>query len=94
MESRAPYGKTDRLSIRVSERDKGTLEAAAALSGVSASHFIVREAMTAAEDVLADQTRFTLDADHWDAFCERLDAEPRDLPTLKRIACEPSPFDV
>lgn len=93
MESRARYGKTDRLSIRVSEEDKQTLETAAELSGVTASHFIVREALAAADDLLAEQTRFTLGAEAWEAFCERLDAGPRELPRIQRTEREPSPFD-
>jgi uncharacterized protein (DUF1778 family) len=93
MEDRAPYGKTDRLSIRISEVDKATLESAAQLSGLSAGGFVVREALAAAQTLLADNTRYVLDDERWDALCARLDKPPRDLPAIRRVAREPSPFD-
>lgn len=93
MEDRAPYGKTDRLSIRISETDKATLESAAQLSGLSASGFVVREALAAAQTLLADNTRYVLDAEEWDALCAKLDEPPRNLPAIERLASEPSPFD-
>lgn len=93
MEDRAPYGKTDRLSIRISESDKATLESASQLAGLSASGFVVREALAAAQTLLADNTRFVLDEEQWAALCARLDEPSRDLPTIRRVASEPSPFD-
>lgn len=47
----------------------------------------------AADETLADRTRFGLDADRWKAFLKALDAPPRELPRLARLFREPSVFD-
>lgn len=41
----------------------------------------------------APRQRFALDADQWIAFLAALDAPPRELPRLKRLFREPSPFN-
>ena len=85
--------KTTRLSIRVSRREKETIERASNRLRLSTSAFVVREAVSSAERLLADTTRFELPPDQWKAFTERLDAEPRELPAIQRLLQEPSPFD-
>ena len=44
-------------------------------------------------ETLADRIRFGLDADHWSAFPEALDAPPRDLPRVRRLLFEPGVFE-
>jgi len=39
------------------------------------------------------QVHFTLPPDRWQAFCDALDAPPRDLPALRRLLREASLFD-
>ncbi len=51
------------------------------------------EALSEAEERLADRTFFTLDAERWDAFIAALDAPPRRHPRLERLFREPSVFD-
>ena len=41
----------------------------------------------------ADQAHFTLPPDRWQAFCEALDAPPRDIPALRKLLTEGSLFD-
>ena len=43
---------------------------------------------------MADQAHFTLSPERWDAFCEALDAPPRDIPALRKLLTEASVFDV
>jgi predicted DNA-binding antitoxin AbrB/MazE fold protein len=40
-----------------------------------------------------DQVHFTLPPDRWRAFCEALDAPPRDIPALRKLLTEESLFD-
>jgi predicted DNA-binding antitoxin AbrB/MazE fold protein len=41
----------------------------------------------------ADQVQFALPPERWQAFCEALDAPPKDLPALRKLLTEASPFD-
>jgi predicted DNA-binding antitoxin AbrB/MazE fold protein len=40
-----------------------------------------------------DQAHFALCAERWQAFCEALDAPPRDIPALRKLLTEASLFD-
>jgi predicted DNA-binding antitoxin AbrB/MazE fold protein len=40
-----------------------------------------------------DQVHFTLPPDRWWAFCEALDAPPRDAPALRKLLTEEGLFD-
>jgi hypothetical protein len=46
-----------------------------------------------AETAGADFTHFALPPDRWKAFCEALDAPPKDIPALKKLLMEASLFD-
>lgn len=39
------------------------------------------------------QAHFALPPDRWQAFCEALDAPPKDIPALRRLLTEGSVFD-
>jgi predicted DNA-binding antitoxin AbrB/MazE fold protein len=45
------------------------------------------------DSAAADQAHFTLTPDRWQAFCEALDAPPRDIPALRQLLTEGSFFD-
>jgi uncharacterized protein (DUF1778 family) len=85
-------GKADRLNIRTTSRDKALVSLAARAASMSASAFVMRAAIRDAEEVLADQTRFTLSPDKWDAFVKALDRPAREIPALQRAAAKGSPF--
>ena len=40
-----------------------------------------------------DQVHFALPPDRWRAFCEALDAPPRDIPALRKLLTEEGLFD-
>ncbi len=42
---------------------------------------------------MADQVYFALPTDRWQAFCDALDAEPKNIPALRKLLIEPSIFD-
>ena len=58
--------------------------------GESLTDFIVRSASAEAEQTLADQRRFSLDADPWNAFVAALDRPAQAKPRLRRLLSEPS----
>ena len=41
----------------------------------------------------ADQVLFVLPADRWQAFCDVLDAPPREIPALRKLLTEASVLD-
>jgi predicted DNA-binding antitoxin AbrB/MazE fold protein len=40
-----------------------------------------------------DQAHFALSPECWQAFCDALDAPPRDIPALRKLLTEASLFD-
>ncbi|HVA48356.1 MAG TPA: DUF1778 domain-containing protein [Pirellulales bacterium] len=84
---------TIQLDLRLSPQAEQKLEAAANVAQRSVAEFVLESALIRADETLADRTRFGLDADHWKAFVEALDAEPRDLPRLQRLFQEGSVFE-
>ena len=61
--------------------------------GESLTEFIVRSACVEAELTIADQRRFSLDPDQWDAFVAALDRPAQAKPRLRRLFSEPSVLD-
>jgi uncharacterized protein (DUF1778 family) len=72
-----------RLNIRATAAEKELIEAAARTTHQNASRFVMQAALSSAESVLADQTRFVLDDEAWDAFMRRLDEPARVVPALR-----------
>lgn len=85
--------KDTKLQIRLQPKEKQLIERAARLRQTTVSGFLLAEARTAAEQVLADQKEFALPPDRWAAFCAALDTPPRKLPALKKLLTEASVFD-
>jgi len=48
---------------------------------------------TGIDSACADQAHFALPPDRWQAFCQALDAPPRDIPALRKLLTEGSLFD-
>jgi uncharacterized protein (DUF1778 family) len=51
---------------------------------------IIRSACAEAETTLADQRRFSLNVDQWNAFVAALDRPAQPKPRLHRLLAEPS----
>jgi uncharacterized protein (DUF1778 family) len=84
--------KIDRLNIRVSPDQKRLLESAARISHTTASQFILRAALSSAEEVTADQTGFVLSDEQWTEFCAILDRPACEIPALVDAAAKPRRF--
>lgn len=85
--------RSSRLNFRVRDEQKALLEEAAALSGRTLTEFVLSSAQSAANDILADRTRFALPTEQWDAFAAALERPPRELPKTAALLSEPSILD-
>jgi uncharacterized protein (DUF1778 family) len=85
--------RTEKLDLRLTPKAKRTLQTAAAAQHRKVSDFVLESALIRAEETLADRKRFGLDAERWAAFLEALDAPPRDLPRVRQLFRETSPFE-
>lgn len=75
-----------------SAKQETLIRAGAKVRGVNVTQFVLESACQRAEEVIADQTAFTLSPKQWKAFTEMLD-RPTMLypkPRLERLFSEPS----
>ena len=87
-----PARKDTKVQVRLRPDQKELLARAARLRQTTLSHFLLDNACTAAQQVLADQVHFVLPPESWTAFCKALDAPSRELPALKKLLTEESVF--
>ena len=85
--------KDDRLELRLEPSRRRLLDRAAEATGMSTSAFVLNHATEAANQVLADRTKFVLPAERWDEFVRLLDREARPQPELAAFLARPSVFD-
>ncbi len=88
-----PALKQAKVQLRLSAEQKATISRAARLRQTTLSNFLLENAYSAAQQVLADEAHFTLSPEKWQAFCAALDAPPRDIPALRKLLTEPGVFD-
>lgn len=82
-----------RFSIRASQAQKNVIAEAARLKQITMTDFVLEQALLAAQQVVAEQTHFTLPPKEWKAFCAALDAPPKAVPALRRLLTTPGVFD-
>ena len=82
--------KSDRLNLRVTSDLRRLLEVAADLEHKNLTAFILEAARVRAEQRLADQDRFAVSPQRFQAFMEALERPPRNIPRLRRLMNEPS----
>lgn len=85
--------KETRLSIRTTPESKDLLERAAKKENKNLSDFVLDNALSAAEAIVADDANFSLDKKQWKKFVAALDAPPRNIPALRKLLTEPGVFD-
>jgi uncharacterized protein (DUF1778 family) len=88
-----PGKRTEKLSLRLTQAAKQTLQVAATAERKSVSEFVLETALSEAEERLADRRVFMLDARSWDVFVAALDSPPRRHSRLERLFREPSVFN-
>ena len=78
-----------RFQLRATASEEELIKVAAERQGVTVTEFILQSARVRAEEALADQTRFVLDAERWEAFRQLLDRPAQDKPRLRKLFQEP-----
>lgn len=81
--------KTERIDVRASASLKQLLQEAARVSHKSVSEFLLDAGTRAANQTLADRTRFELSEEQWAAFQVALDQPVAPKPKLKKLLSEP-----
>jgi uncharacterized protein (DUF1778 family) len=89
----ATKAKGSRLSIRASAVQKKVIAQAARIKEVTMSEFVLEQSLAAAQQVIADQSQFTLPKKQWREFCAALDAPPKSIQALRRLLTKPGLFD-
>jgi uncharacterized protein (DUF1778 family) len=82
-----------RWNLRVERDEDEIVRAASDAAGTSYSNFIRDAAVTEAERILADRTRFVLDESQWRQMNELLDRPPRVPSGLRDLFSRPSVFE-
>jgi uncharacterized protein (DUF1778 family) len=77
-----------RFQLRATAREEQLIKVAADRRGINVTDFIIGAAREKAEETLADQTRFVLNATRWKQFMDALDRPPREKPRLKKLFSE------
>ena len=85
--------REQRLNIRTTFERKSLIARAAKRTNKNISDFVLENALSAAEAIVADDADFTIDNERWQRLCEALDAPPRNIPALRKLLNEPSVFD-
>lgn len=85
--------KDTRWTLRVTEPVDEVVRAAALTTHRNLTDFVVGAAISEAERVLADRTRFVLDEPAWSAFVELLDRPAREPDGLRDLLTSDSAFD-
>jgi uncharacterized protein (DUF1778 family) len=82
--------RSRRINLRASSPQETLIRAGAKVRGVNMTDFILESACTRAEQIIADQTTFTLTPRQWKAFTEALDRPPmaKPKPRLQKLLSE------
>lgn len=81
------------INLRIDPRQRELIDRAAAAMGKSRSAFMIDAAARSAEEMLLDQTAFSLTPRQWTAFNKALDRPPADNKKLARLLRAKAPWD-
>jgi uncharacterized protein (DUF1778 family) len=82
------------INLRVPEKTKKLIDAAADASGKTRTDFVVESARQTAIDVLLDRRLIELEDDQWDAFMRALDDPPPPNNALKKLMARKPPWQI
>jgi uncharacterized protein (DUF1778 family) len=77
--------KSARFHVRATNRQARLIRAGAQRKGLNLTDYIIDSLCAQAEMDLADQNRFVLPKEKWDAFLKELDRPPKVPAGLKRL---------
>ncbi len=67
---------TASINLRISNEEKALIDQAAQSMGKTRTAFILENTLSVAEEIILDQTRFTLSSEQWAAMNAALDTPP------------------
>lgn len=82
------HPKSERIVVRASTPEKHLLQGAATVVHKNMSEFLLDAGIIAAQQILADRTRFELSPEKWLAFQTALDRPVSGKPNLKKLLSE------
>ena len=85
----AIHSKSERIDVRASTPVKQLLQEAARVAHKNVSEFLLDAGIIAANQTLADRTRFALTPEKWLEFQAALDRPVSAKPKLKKLLSEP-----
>jgi uncharacterized protein (DUF1778 family) len=85
--------KESKVQLRLRPAQKEMIAHAAQIQQTTFTSFVVEHAISAAQQVLADQAHFELPADRWKAFCAALDRPTKEIPSLRKLLTEKGLLD-
>jgi uncharacterized protein (DUF1778 family) len=85
--------KESKVQLRLRPAQKELITRAALVKQTTLTSFMVEHAVSAAQQVLADQVHFELSPERWEEFCKALDRPPRTIPALRKLLTEKSILD-
>lgn len=90
----APLSPTrrDTLNLRIPSAERNLIDRAAEVLGTTRTEFILRAARKAAEEVLLDQTLFSVSPEAYAQFLARLDAPAQPNERLRKTMQVPAPW--
>jgi uncharacterized protein (DUF1778 family) len=83
------HSKSERIDVRASAPVKQLLQEAARVAHKNVSEFLLDAGIIAANQTLADRSRFELSDEQWLAFQAALDQPVNAKPRLKKLLSEP-----
>ncbi len=83
------HSKSERIDVRASTPVKQLLQEAARVAHKNVSEFLLDAGIIAANQTLADRTRFELSDEKWLAFQTALDQPVSAKPMIKKLLSEP-----
>lgn len=89
-----PMGTASKvINFRAPADKQDLIDRAVEISGVNRTEFILDAACDKAREVLADQTRFALDAEQLQRFNALLDSPLEENAALRRLLSTPAPWE-
>lgn len=85
----ATHSKSERIDVRASAPVKQLLQEAARVSHKNVSEFLLDAGVVAANQTLADRTRFELTPEKWREFHAALDQPVSAKPKLRGLLSKP-----
>jgi uncharacterized protein (DUF1778 family) len=84
--------RSDRLQLRVTSQQREVIESAAKSQQETITDYVVRHAVAAAKEDLADRRYFLIDDAAWVEFNALLERPPVRKPRLDKLLAQPAPW--